>query len=77
MYILFYLPSQSDFFLNQITLAPHGCKEFLYETGVFKQTHIDKIFKEVSIGCAPDSINNFANNIQGQSKSYVLNIILQ
>ena len=61
------------FFGNGERVNPiYGCKEVIYEPGESKQFYFDKIFVEISIGCAPECIKNLENNRQVQRKSYGL-----
>ena len=73
--LLFEMPSQDD--LNQwkkikVLLAPPGCKEVLYDPNASKEQYLDEGYIERTIGCAPDRIQNIANNTQAQRKQYGL-----
>ena len=42
----------------------------VYEPVVIKQTYIYRGFKEMSISCSPDNINNLSNNMKRKRKRH-------
>lgn len=73
--ILFDLPNQEDldqFRCIKLLLAPPGYKQVAYDPDASKESYLDNGFVEISVGCAPERINNVLHNKQAQRKQYGL-----